>query len=393
MSLTPSGPAAGPPEPPPGPPPAPATGPAPVDRWRPPWLRWLRAVCAGVVVATVAATAAWFVIPTSTYVARTLMLVPPPRPYLFQTAEPIPSLGDHQRTQVAYVKSRLVLNAALKRPGVAELTIVRSRPAPVEWLEEEVRADFSIAPTVLRIAVTGDSPDELKTLVNALRAAYVTEVVGRDRADRNERLGTLGKLRAEYAEKLRARRRADAELSARRRPEVEMIRAFLQMQLTRLERELVETKVAALRTQAELKALRAGKAAGDAVGQLETRLATDMATQTDLTEQVDATRQNILKVLRNTKEEPQYDGDGSELTVLEEMTKGIAEEESKLRFECEVQGSGAAVIEEATAEQTVDVKRLVMVTGGAFVGTFALVVLGIAWSDSRARRIDPSANV
>jgi hypothetical protein len=349
-------------------------------------------LCAGVVVAAAAATAAWFVIPTSTYIARTLIRVPPSRPYLFLTAEPIPSLEEHQRRQVALVKSRMVLNAALKRPGVAELSIVRSRPEPVEWLEEVVRADFSVAPSVLRITVAGDNPADLKALVTALREAYVAEVVGKVRAERNKRLEFIEKMHLEYADKLRAKRAADAELRARRRPEVEMIRAFLQMQLTRFERELVETKVAVLRTQAELKALRAGKAAGDAVGRLETRLATDVATQTDLTEQVDATRQNILKILRNTNEEPQYDGGGNELAVLEEMTKRIADEESKLRFELQIPDS-VFVLEEATVEETVDVKRLVTVTGGAFVGTFALVVLGIAWSDSRARRIDPRANV
>lgn len=78
---------------------------------------WLRATVVGVIVAGVAAFVAWSVIPTSTHTARTLLRVPPISTVLFRLNEPVPNLGDHQRTQVALAKSRLVLNAALRRPA------------------------------------------------------------------------------------------------------------------------------------------------------------------------------------------------------------------------------------------------------------------------------------
>src|SRR4051794_37870410 len=91
---------------------------------------WVRAAAVGVVLAAAAAAAAWFFIPPSKHLARTLMHVPPGGvPWIFRT-EAVPNLNDHQRNQVALVKSRLVLNAALKRSGVGELAMIRSQAEP-----------------------------------------------------------------------------------------------------------------------------------------------------------------------------------------------------------------------------------------------------------------------
>ena len=116
----------------------------------------------GVVVAVVAATVAWKMIPPSKHTARTLIHIPPGT-LVAQGNRSNPV--DLQRTLVALAKGRLVLNAALKRPGIAELNIVRSQANPLDWLEKEVQVDFSVAPDVIRIAISGDVPDELGKLV------------------------------------------------------------------------------------------------------------------------------------------------------------------------------------------------------------------------------------
>jgi uncharacterized protein involved in exopolysaccharide biosynthesis len=81
-------------------------------------------VAAAAAVAGAAAAAVWFFLPTSKYTARTLLRVPPGGTFLFKTNEPVPALDDHQRTQVALVKSRMVLNQALKESGVSDLETV-----------------------------------------------------------------------------------------------------------------------------------------------------------------------------------------------------------------------------------------------------------------------------
>ena len=72
-----------------------------------------------------AAAATWHFLPPTKHSARTLLRVPPERRFLLNTAEPVTDLAGHQKNQIALVKSRLVLNAALKLPKVAQLDTIR----------------------------------------------------------------------------------------------------------------------------------------------------------------------------------------------------------------------------------------------------------------------------
>src|SRR4051812_17224324 len=109
---------------------------------------WERAVLLAAACATGVAVATWFLMPPAKATARALVRVPPGGIFLFRTAENVPALADHQRNQVAMIKSRLVLSSALKQPEVGRLGIVQKWPEPIEWLEKEVQADFSIAPEI-----------------------------------------------------------------------------------------------------------------------------------------------------------------------------------------------------------------------------------------------------
>ena len=97
----------------------------------------------------------------------------------------------YQRTQIALVKSRLVLNAALGDPKVMGLTILREQPNPVDWVEKQIKADYKIAPEILSISMTGDQPEELSILVEAVRDAYLREIVNREHNELNTRLEAL----------------------------------------------------------------------------------------------------------------------------------------------------------------------------------------------------------
>jgi hypothetical protein len=254
MSLMPPDPAADLPETSPVPPADLATRP----------IRWLRAVVAGVIVAGVTATAAWFVIPATTTTAQTLHRVPLPTQFVFRLAEPAPSLDDHLRTQVALVRSRPVLLTALKRLKQfkeRDHPILQSQPDPVDWLEQHVQVDFSLAPEILRIAVTGDDEADLVELANAIREAYVTEVLDCDRHQLKNRLAFLEQSRQEYAARLRAMqeevRRLNQEAGLNEDGGVRgTMLAFRQMQLARAEHDLVETQASLLRNRAELAVLR-----------------------------------------------------------------------------------------------------------------------------------------
>src|SRR5262249_27581261 len=122
--------------------------------------------------------------------------------------------GRFQRPQVAMVRSRLVLNTAVKQPRVAELPIVKEQGQDVmEWLEKEVRADFSAGPELLTISMDGDNPEELKILVNAITEAYLNEVVYKEHNQRLRRIDDLKEIVRVYQERLRLKRIALRELA------------------------------------------------------------------------------------------------------------------------------------------------------------------------------------
>ena len=76
------------------------------------------------------------------------------------------------------IKSRPILLAALKRPDVAGLNIVRDREDPVAWLEENLKVAFLGDSDILRVSLDGTEPKEQAVLVNAVNDAYLEEFNG-----------------------------------------------------------------------------------------------------------------------------------------------------------------------------------------------------------------------
>jgi capsular exopolysaccharide synthesis family protein len=170
--------------------------------------RWALVVTVGAVLAAAAAAAAWFNSP-STHAGRTLLEVSSVTPRFFvDVSTGGGGFDGYQRAQVAMVRSRLVLTSALRDPKVAELPVVRQQANPLTWLEAQVHADFSIAPEIMAITMSGDDPKAVELILNAVRDAYLKEVVGRERKIRNEQLDELRKVFTEYDTLLREKRRA-----------------------------------------------------------------------------------------------------------------------------------------------------------------------------------------
>jgi capsular exopolysaccharide synthesis family protein len=245
---------------------------------------WLRATVVGVIVAGAAAAVAWNVIPTSTHTARTLIRVPAVSTIIFPLKEAIPNQVDHQKTQVALAKSQLVLVAAMKKPGVSELSMLSTAKlkgkTPEEWLEKEVQADFSVAPEILRIAVTGENPAELKTLVKALGDAYKSEIVARERNERVGRLGLITRKRDDYAATLQNKRQTEKALVQQGVSKESTGRVlqqqFIQLQLASLQKDLLQIKSELNRNKAEFAIQQ------DLQKTLKTAVVTDAEIQTQL---------------------------------------------------------------------------------------------------------------
>jgi polysaccharide biosynthesis transport protein len=172
--------------------------------------RWLLALVLGVLGVLIAAPTVWFVMPPAPYTARTLLHINTRTPSIaFPSADYGSDFFGYRQTQMTLARSRLVLGNALNQPRVAELGMIqqlkREHTDPVEWLERELKVDYKLGSEILQISLSGDNPQELTALVDALRESYLQKIVNRERTERVGRLGQLDEIYTKYQEILRRR--------------------------------------------------------------------------------------------------------------------------------------------------------------------------------------------
>jgi polysaccharide biosynthesis transport protein len=175
-------------------------------------LRRRQTLALGVAILAVLISApiAWFAVPATKFKAQArLQLVAQAPKMLFRTVETDTSGEDYRRyqlTQLTLVKSQLVLNAALLDKNVSRFRMIREQIDPIAWLQENVKAEFVTGSEVMEIALTGDDPVEIAGVVNAIKKAYMDEVVNVDTKRRADRHSKLKSIKDNYAEILKERR-------------------------------------------------------------------------------------------------------------------------------------------------------------------------------------------
>jgi Mrp family chromosome partitioning ATPase/capsular polysaccharide biosynthesis protein len=112
----------------------------------------------------------------------------------------------YRRMQAEWIKTRPVLQAALKQPHVSELSTVRAQSNPVPWLERDLKVDFPGDVEMLRISLSGTNPAELAFLVNAIMRAYLQEIVEKESAHKRQCLAEYQRIFEETEETLRTKR-------------------------------------------------------------------------------------------------------------------------------------------------------------------------------------------
>ena len=175
--------------------------------------RWRVAVMFAVPAAVIAAVVAWLTVPAPFTAFALLRMEAVEQRLVFQTAETNADFGTYRRTQMALIKSRFVVNAALRKPNIAALTTVRKQAFPVQWLEESLVVDAYDSPEILRISLTGDEPTELAEIVNAVKDAYLEEVVNAERKQRITRLNDLERIFETTEEKVRLKEKRVNDLA------------------------------------------------------------------------------------------------------------------------------------------------------------------------------------
>ncbi|MBY0528428.1 MAG: polysaccharide biosynthesis tyrosine autokinase [Gemmataceae bacterium] len=111
-----------------------------------------------------------------------------------------------QASQAARIKSRFVLNAALKRDEVKWLAVVQAQPDPLLWLEEELRVEYKEGAEHMTVAMTGVEPQTLVTIVNAVTQAYLQEITQEEPRRKSQRVAELDDILTKASLKLKQKK-------------------------------------------------------------------------------------------------------------------------------------------------------------------------------------------
>jgi hypothetical protein len=170
------------------------------------------------------------------------------------------------RREAAFISGPIVLEAALRRPEIAGLEIVRCHPEEtVAWLARHVRVDFPGA-NIVRIKFIGKRTEEAARLVNAVAAAYVDEMLSESERLRAERIALLERGQRDVVQRLSEKREAICRLEkllAARGPQVareaaggESLNDAWQRELSQLRIAITQGQEMELRLTEELAQLR-----------------------------------------------------------------------------------------------------------------------------------------
>jgi uncharacterized protein involved in exopolysaccharide biosynthesis len=193
------------------------------------------------------------------------------------------------------IKSRLVLDAALQDENVRKNRLVQRKKDPIMWLQDNLNVEFVPGTEVMEISLRGDNPKELAGVVNAVKKAYMDEVVNVDARRRADRHAQLKKIKQNYTAALNERRSIARELSENAERS-ELLPSLVDHSAPRLFHDLRTQRVQLRLERAEAETLLARRkksAAADTdpirkeIAQLEDRLAVVTARQTVLDDELE----------------------------------------------------------------------------------------------------------
>ena len=218
--------------------------------------RWLIAIPIALAMAAIVSVGAESQL-TPIYSARTLLHVSADRPILlYDILGGRTDTANHQRMQIATVKSKLIRESVVRELAPRNLATLQSRADPVRWLEKEIVADYSVAPEILRVTMKGSEPDDLLVILNSIRDIYLREVINNDRMDRVARLTNLMELAAKHDGLLKSERKKLANrveaLGARDFPTLRGKYEFLIGRIPAVQNELLLARVETPRAEVSL---------------------------------------------------------------------------------------------------------------------------------------------
>jgi capsular exopolysaccharide synthesis family protein len=187
-------------------PPALATGPNTAAILKGLRRRWFLALSLGSILAAAAGIAAWYFLSAKYTAVAQVQVATGEQPIVFKDDQARSDFLTYLRTQAARIKSRYVINGALKRDDVKGLSVVTQQADPINWLIDELKVEYQDSNEFINISMSGEDPDVLIAIVNAVAQSYLKDVDLAEHKERSDRFAELTELYEKGTEKLRLKK-------------------------------------------------------------------------------------------------------------------------------------------------------------------------------------------
>lgn len=159
--------------------------------------RWIPALAVAIPTALLVAGLLWQAVPAE-FESTALIRINQNESRLVDKSESRQAgLLTFRDSQINFMKSRPVLEAALNENGIMDTQLLKGNPYPVEFLAEFVEVEADLSDEFIRITLAGEYPEDLQRVVNAIKDVYMDLVVHNEQQSKQESLEKLKKLRDE----------------------------------------------------------------------------------------------------------------------------------------------------------------------------------------------------
>lgn len=160
--------------------------------------RWPLALLLGLLAGGLAAAVTWNVPYLAGTGAVAVVRVASTPPRVLYDAEGGGDFERYLKTQAGLIKTRSVLEEALRKPQVAELPLVVAQgDNAVAWLEKDIVVESTSGSELLRVTLKGDKTDQLAVVLSAVMNAYIDQAQTRERQERLDKKAALEKAKAD----------------------------------------------------------------------------------------------------------------------------------------------------------------------------------------------------
>jgi succinoglycan biosynthesis transport protein ExoP len=226
--------------------------------------RWLPALALGLLTGIAVAVPVWLFLPRG-YEAVVWLRIRASGTLLSEGRST--EYDAYRKTQLQLLRSPVVLNAALRKPGISSLRMITEQDDPQAWLARTIEPVLQGDSEVMQLKFRGAVAEETAKILNAITSCYLDDIVNKDRQDRLGRRDQLEKKFKENQTELRSRRETFNDLArtlgTRDSQEVATQRGLLMDQLGTARGRMVQAENDLERLEGEIAVydLRKGEAA------------------------------------------------------------------------------------------------------------------------------------